>query len=68
MRDIIDGLADDTLLDAPDHDDIDALVTAGAELTAEQLAAVLHAPDGWPEVDIEAGVRAAREFSANVPA
>lgn len=68
LRDIIDGLADDTLLDAPDRDAVDALIAAGAELTAEQLTAVLHAPDGWPEVDIEAGVRAARDFRTAVPA
>ena len=68
LREIIDGLADDTLLDAPDSDSVDALIAAGVELTAEHLTAVLHAPDGWPEVDIEAGVRAAREYRPLIPA
>ncbi len=68
LRDIIDELADDTLLDAPEPAAVDALIAAGAELTADHLEAVLHAPDGWPEVDIEAGVRAAREYRPLVPA
>ncbi len=68
LRDIIDRLADDTLLDAPDPGGVDELLAAGAGLTAADLAAVLHAPDGWPEVDLDAGVRAAREFGATVPA
>lgn len=68
LRDIIDGLADDTLLDAPDPDAVDALIAAGPHLTADHLSAVLHAPDGWPEVDIEAGVKAAAEYRSAVPA
>lgn len=68
LRDIIDGLADDTLLDAPDPAAVDALIAAGTELTAEHLETVLHAPDGWPEVDIAAGVAAAREFRSPVHA
>ena len=68
LREIIDRLADDTLLDAPDPDAVDALIAAGVELTAEHLTAVLHAPDGWPEVDIEAGVSAAREYRSPIPA
>lgn len=68
LRGIIDELADDTLLDAPDPDAVHTLIAAGAELTAEHLRAVLHAPDDWPEVDIEAGVRAAREYRSPIPA
>lgn len=68
LREIIDGLADDTLLDDPDPDAVDALLAAGAGLTAEHLAAVLRSPDGWPEVDPAAGVRAARAYRAPVPA
>lgn len=68
MRDIVDELADDTLLDAPDPDAVDALLDAGAHLTAADLKAVLHAPDGWPEVDLDAGARAARDFRSPVPA
>jgi hypothetical protein len=68
VRDIIDELADDTLLDAPAAGAVDALLGAGARLSAPDLAAVLHSPDGWPEVDLEAGVRAAREFGSPVPA
>lgn len=68
VRDIIDELADDTLLDAPAPEAVDALLAAGAGLTASHLAAVLHAPDGWPEVDPEAGFRVARAFSSPVPA
>jgi len=41
-------------------------IAAGAELTPEHLRAVLHAPDGWPEVDIAAGVAAARDFRSPV--
>lgn len=66
LRDIIDELADDTLLDAPETDAVDALIAAGADLTPEHLRAVLHAPDGWPEVDIAAGVAAARDFRSPV--
>lgn len=68
VRDIIDELADDTLLDAPATSAVDALLSAGARLSAPDLAAVLHSPDGWPEVDLEAGVRAARAFGSPVPA
>lgn len=69
VRQIIDGLVDDTLLDAPTPEAVDALLTAGTDLTAGHLAAVLHAPDGWPEVDPEAGVRAARAHRTSaVPA
>lgn len=68
LREIIDGLADDTLLDAPDPDAVTALLAAGAGLTAEHLVAVLRSPDGWPEVDAAAGVRAARAFRVPVPA
>lgn len=68
LRDIVDELADDTLLDPPDPAAVDRLVEAGADLTADHLTAALHAPDGWPEVDIEAGVRAARDFRTVVPA
>lgn len=68
LRDIVDELADDTLLDAPDPDAVEALLTAGSALTAVELGAVLHAPDGWPEVDLDAGARAAREFRSAVPA
>jgi len=68
MRDIIDDLADSTLLDDPDPDAVEALLDAGAGLTATHLAAVLHAPDGWPEVDLDAGARAAAGFRSGVPA
>ena len=68
LREIIDGVADDTLLDAPDPDAVTALLAAGAGLTAEHLVAVLRSPDGWPEVDAAAGVRAARAFRVPVPA
>lgn len=68
VRDIVDELADDTLLDAPDPDAVEALLDAGARLTAEDLKTVLHAPDGWPEVDLGAGARAARDFGSPVPA
>ncbi|QGW23410.1 hypothetical protein GJR88_00552 [Dietzia sp. DQ12-45-1b] len=68
VRDIIDDLADDTLLDAPGTGAVDALLAAGARLDSPELAAVLHSPDGWPEVDLEAGVRAARAFGSPVPA
>ena len=68
MRDIVDALADDTLLDAPDPVAVDALLDAGAHLTATDLKTVLHAPDGWPEVDLDAGARAARDFGSPVPA
>ena len=62
LRDIVDELADDTLLDAPDPDAVEALLAAGPGLGAADLGAVLHTPDGWPEVDLEAGARAARDF------
>ena len=39
-RDIVDELADDTLLDAPDPDAVEALLTAGSALTAVELGAV----------------------------
>lgn len=68
LRDIIDELADDTLLDAPAPEAVDALLAAGSALTSAQLAAVLHAPDGWPAIDVDAGVRAARAFGTPVPA
>ena len=68
LREIIDALADDTLLDAPDPRSVDALLAAGADLTAEQLTAVLRSADGWPEVDAQAGLRAARRHGAPVPA
>lgn len=68
LRDILDALADDTLLDAPDPGAVDELLAAGAGLTAEHLAAVLHAPEGWPEVDVDAGARAARTYRSSVPA
>ena len=68
LRDIIDGHADATLLDAPAPDAVNALIAAGTGLTAEHLTAVLHTPDGWPEVDVEAGVRAAGEYRTLVPA
>jgi hypothetical protein len=68
LRDIIDGLADDTLLDAPDPDAVDRLIAAADRLESPDLAAVLHAPDGWPEVDLDAGVRAARAFGTPVNA
>ena len=68
LREIIDGLADGTLLDAPDPDAVTALLAADAGLTAEHLVAVLRSPDGWPEVDAAAGVRAARAFRVPVPA
>ena len=68
LRDFVDELADDTLLDAPDPDAVEALLTAGSALTAVELGAVLHAPDGWPEVDLDAGARAAQEFRSAVPA
>lgn len=68
MRDIVDELADDTLLDAPEPDAVEALLDAGARLTAADLERVLYAPDGWPEVDLEAGARAARDFGSPVPA
>lgn len=68
VRDIVDELADDTLLDAPDQDAVEALLGAGAHLDSTDLGAVLHAPDGWPEVDLEAGARAARAFRSPVPA
>ncbi len=68
LRDIIDGLADDTLLDPPPPGAVDALLAAGTGLTADVLAAVLHAPDGWPEIDLDAGVRAARAYATTVPA
>ena len=66
LREIIDDLADDTLLDPPDADAVAALLDAGTEPTTEHLTAVLHAPDGWPEVDPQAGVRAAREYRTTV--
>lgn len=68
LREIIDGLADDTLLDPPPPGAVDALLAAGAGLTADILAAVLHTPDGWPEVDLDAGVRVARAYATTVPA
>lgn len=68
LRDIIDDLADSTLLDDPDPDAVEALLDAGSGLTAAHLAAVLHAPDGWPEVDLDAGARAAAGFRSGVPA
>lgn len=68
MREIVDELADDTLLDVPDPESVDALLAAGAELTTADLGAVLNTPDGWPEIDLEAGVRAARLYRASVPA
>ncbi|KAA0918074.1 hypothetical protein [Dietzia sp. ANT_WB102] len=68
LRDIVDELADDTLLDAPDPDAVETLLTAGSGLTAADLAAVLHAPDGWPEVDLDAGARAAHEHRSAVTA
>ena len=68
LREIIDELADDTLLEAPDPEAVDALLAAGAGLTADHLAAVLRSADGWPEVDTAAGVRAARAYRTPVPA
>ncbi|HJC61242.1 MAG TPA: hypothetical protein H9755_13095 [Candidatus Dietzia intestinigallinarum] len=68
LRDIIDGLADATLLDAPDPAAVTELIAAGTALTADHLTAVLRSPDGWPEVDVEAGVRAAGEYRTLVPA
>lgn len=68
LREIIDELADDTLLDAPSPEAVDALLTAGADLTAAHLSAALHTSDGWPEVDVEAGVRAARPYRSTIPA
>lgn len=62
LREIIDRLADDTLLDPPDADAVEALLDAGTEPTIEHLTATLHASDGWPEVDPQAGLRAAREY------
>lgn len=66
MREIIDELVDDTLLDAPAPEAVDALLAAGPELTSAHLAAVLHAPDGWPEIDLDAGVSAARAYRPSV--
>lgn len=68
LRDIVDELADDTLLDPPDPDAVEALLTAGSGLTAADLRAALHAPDGWPEVDPDAGARAAHAYRSAVPA
>ena len=68
LRDIIDELADDTLLDPPDADAVEALLDAGPRLTEAQLTAVLHSPDGWPEVDPGAGARAARAYLSAAPA
>ncbi|UVE94346.1 hypothetical protein [Dietzia sp. B32] len=68
LRDIVDELADDTLLDPPDPDAVEALLTVGSGLTAADLGAVLHAPDGWPEVDLDAGARAAHEYRSAVTA
>lgn len=58
----IEELAADTLLDDPAPEAVDALLAAGTALTAEQLEAALHTEDGWPEVDVAAGVRAAQAF------
>lgn len=68
LREIVDQLVDDTLLDAPDPADVDALLSAGADLDENLLRAVLHTSDGWPEVDVVAGARAARAYRSPVPA
>lgn len=68
LQDIIDELADDTLLDPPPPGAIDALLDSGTDLTAAELAAALHSPDGWPEIDLGAGVATARAYGTTVPA
>lgn len=44
------------------------MLRAGTGIGTAELAAVLHAPDGWPEIDLEAGVRAARAYATAIPA
>ena len=61
-REIVSELAADTLLDDPDPEAVAMLLAAGARMSEHHLAAVLHSPDGWPEVDTAAGVRAASGF------
>jgi len=68
LRGIIDELADSTLLDPPGDEAVEALLDAGPDLSAAHLSAVLHSPDGWPEVDPSAGVRAARAYLSRSPA
>lgn len=58
----IGELAADTLLDDPPAAAVDALLAAGTRLTASHLEAALRTEDGWPEVDVAAGIRAAAAF------
>lgn len=68
MRDIIERAAAETLLDDPPTGAVDELLAAGGRLGERHLAAVLHSPDGWPEVDLSAGVFAARVRAGAVTA
>lgn len=66
LHDIIERAAADTLLDDPAPAAVDELLDVGVRLGEQHLAAVLHTPDGWPEVDLSAGVRAARSAAGAV--
>jgi len=68
MIDIVEGLAADTLLDDPEPEAVALLLAAGVQLTEQHLRNVLHSPDGWPEVDLAAGVAAAARYRSTVPA